>query len=444
MDTRRLKLVYGAIVLGLTLVWWAGVPSDTWSQGFWAVRRGLLYYSGLMAIGLMSVAVVLAARPVQIERALGGLDKFYRLHKWLAITATLFGVCHWLIEITPRSMVRRGWIEAQVRTPRAAEVATGFDPFRDLHEAAAGVGEWSLYLLLALVAIALWKRFPYRRFFQAHRLLAALYLVLVFHSAILMGPTYWSQPIGPLLGVLMAAGSIAALLSLFRRIGKAHRAVGTIESLTHHADNGVLEVVLRLSTAWPGHRAGQFAFIDFGGAEGAHPFTIASAWQADGRLTFGIKALGDYTRALPGQLFVGQTVNVEGPYGRFDFHALQGRQIWVAGGIGITPFIAGLEALAAGGGKATVDLVYSTRAANAALLERLHRLADAGGARLHLLETPKDGVLDAERLATLIPDWKDANLWFCGPSGFGRSLRRALEARGLPAANFHQELFEMR
>jgi len=39
----------------------------------------------------------------------------------------------------------------------------------------------------------------------------------------------------------------------------------------------------------------QFAFLDLEDCLGAHPFTISSAWQGDGRITYTIKGLGDYT-----------------------------------------------------------------------------------------------------------------------------------------------------
>src|SRR5690606_38125149 len=79
---------------------------------------------------------------------------------------------------------------------------------------------------------------------------------------------------------------------------------------------------------------------------GAHPFTIASADQGDARrITFQIKGLGDYTKTLVRRLGPGHAVRVEGPYGRF-LHSRQrngAQQAWVAGGIGITPFLAWLE-----------------------------------------------------------------------------------------------------
>src|SRR5690606_37760064 len=95
-------------------------------------------------------------------------------------------------------------------------------------------------------------------------------------------------------------------------------------------------------------------------------FTISSAWRDDGLLRFSIKGLGDYTRSLPARLRVGDGVTVEGPYGRFDFRPNGRPQILVAGGIGITPFLARLQDMAAaraGGAPAhEVDLVYSTNA----------------------------------------------------------------------------------
>lgn len=440
----RIVLAFVAVPLLLSILWAFSMMRTPGSGGFWGVRHTLVNYTGLVAIGLMSVGLILAARPVQIEGFLGGLDKYYRLHKWFGIAATIVAIIHWLIEILPRNFVRWGWLEAPVRRPRSgAAVPAGFDPFRDWHGAAVSVAEPALYLMIALVLIALWKRFPYRLFFTTHRLLAVVFLVLVFHATILMGRTYWAAPIGPFLGVLMAAASLAAMASLFHRIGKSRRATGTIEAVEHYRDSNVTEVVVRLTTAWPGHLAGQFAFVDFGDREGAHPFSIASAWRHDGRLRFGIKGLGDYTKALPDRLFPGQTVTIEGPYGRFDFDSGR-RQLWIAGGIGIAPFIAGLEWLADEDRPASVDLIYSTRMRDDALLHRLSELVDRTGVRLHLLVTPPDPQLTVPRLEEMVPDWRCADVWFCGPAAFGDAMRGGMIANGLPASRFHQEFFELR
>lgn len=440
----RLRITFLALLVLLAGLWLLGLPTGGLTAGFWPARNTLIYGTGILAIGLMSAGVILAARPVQIEDALGGLDKFYRLHKWFGITGSLFAVAHWLLEILPRWMVRQGWLERPPRPPAGAQPAVVVDLFRGLRGTATTLGEWSLYLLLVLVALALWRRFPYRYFFATHRLMAPVYLVLVFHAVVLMPPDYWNAPIGFLMVPLMAAGSAAAGVSLFRRIGYSRRTVGRIESLNYHTDNSVLDVGIRLETAWPGHHAGQFAFVNFGGVESAHPFTISSAWHRDGRLAFSIKGLGDYTRALPEQLFPGQAVTIEGPYGRFDFQGERNRQIWIGGGIGITPFIARLQALADAGRDGPVDLFYSTNAPAAAFIENIRQLAERAGVRFHLVVPPRDGLLTLDCLAEMIPEWKEAEIWFCGPLGFGHALRAAMTARGFPATHFYQELFDMR
>jgi ferredoxin-NADP reductase len=55
----------------------------------------------------------------------------------------------------------------------------------------------------------------------------------------------------------------------------------------------------------------------------------------------------------------------------------------------------------------------------------------------------RDGLLDARRIAAAVPQWREADVWFCGPAAFGRRCGDLL-ALGLPAEQFHQELFQMR
>ena len=185
-------------------------------------------------------------------------------------------------------------------------------------------------------------------------------------------------------------------------------------------------------------------FVTFDDSEGAHPFTISSGWSGDGRLTFTIKGIGDYTRALPELLRVGQAATVEGPYGRFDFQSNRDRQIWVAGGVGITPFIARLQALGDEGRDVPIDLVYSTASPDTAFVDNIRQLAQKAGARLHLWLSQRDGRLTTDKLCDMVPQWEAADVWFCGPSRLGNALRDGFMARGLPRRHFHQELFEMR
>jgi predicted ferric reductase len=441
---KHIRWAFAALLGSLSALWVLSDGILRQPYEFYALRSALTQYSGVLGIGMMSVAMLLAMRPVVFESMLDGLDKMYRLHKWLGIAGAGFSVAHLLAVKAPDWM---WWFNAPARPPRGARVAPTnslLALLADQRDWAEAVGGVALAALAMLTVIALWKRFPYRWFFQTHRLLAIVYLVLVAHSVVLLKSTYWTTPIGLSLGILMLVGSASAGVSLLRRVGITHRATGTIESLVRHADNRVLSVSVMLQSRWTGHDAGQFAFVTFDRREGAHPFTISSPWTDDGRVQFLIKDLGDYTHALPSTAHVGDSVQVEGPYGRFTFDSPARSQIWVGGGIGIAAFIAELATRARTPDGKRVHLFYATREADAAFLQIIRDRAATAEVNLHVLVEDTDGRLSGDAIALAVPDWARGDIWFCGPVSFGKALRTYFIDRGLNPDDFHQELFDLR
>ena len=443
---KTLQRTFWIYLLVLTGLWWFADQTD-WSSldHFFRWRAVLMQYSGVLGIGVMSLAMLLAIRPVVLEPHLDGLDKMYRLHKWLGIAGLTLSVSHWLLAKVPKWLVGWGLLERPARPPQPALPADSIQQFfTSQRHLAESIGEWAFYAALALMLLALIKRFPYRWFFKTHRLLAVTYLALVWHAVVLLKFDYWSSALGLVMAVLMAAGSVAAVLVLFRRVAVSRQVAGEVASMTRHDALNVLALDIQLKGRWAGHESGQFAFVTLHEAEGPHPFTIASAWTGNGRIQFIIKALGDYTRTLADRLRVGDPVKVEGPYGRFNFQGEQPRQIWVGGGIGITPFIARLKALAQTPDSKAIDLFHTTAVYDPEAIGLLERDAQAANVPLHVLWDERDGRLDAERIRQAVPDWREADVWFCGPAGFGQALKRDLTAMGLPEARFHQELFALR
>jgi len=441
---KNIKLSYFALIAALTFLWLVSDTVLSTNYEFFALRTSLLNYSGIICIGAMSVGLILAVKPVRLEPFLGGLDKAYRLHKWLGITGLAAAIIHWLLVKAPNWMTGWGWIGPTVRKPAAEQSLAIFAFFQSQRGLAKTVGEWAFYAAIVLIVLALLKRFPYRYFRQTHRLLPIIFLFLVFHAVVMMKYNYWGEVIGPVMAVLMAMGTAAALVSLFRKVGHNRQYVGIIDEITYHKDNKVLDVGIKINGMWSGHIAGQFAFVTFKMREGSHPFTISSSWKDDGKVHFHIKGIGDYTSTLPNTLKIGDPVKVEGPYGRFSFESNKPRQIWVAGGIGITPFISQMQALSKKTDGKTVDFFYCTSVPDEGYISHLRKLAEEAKVKLHILVTQIDGKLNAERLCQLVPEWKTADIWFCGPAGFGQTLRNDFAARGLSHYDFHQELFDMR
>jgi predicted ferric reductase len=440
---RKIQLGFAVLLAALTLFWLLaeGFPTVAYAQYF--TWQGLLYWSGILAIGAMSVSMILAMRLKFLEPWLGGLDKMYRLHKWLGITGLVFAVVHWFAKQAAFLLAS----DTDARPPREAlpEQTNAILAFlQNMQGPAAGLGNPSFYALIVLVVLALVKWFPYKYFFKTHRILAIVYLALAFHSLALMKFTYWGSILGPVMALLMLFGSAGALMSLFRQIGTGNHVVGTIVDFKHHPGVKVVQIDVKLANEWPGHSAGQFAFVTLDNREGAHPFTISSHWKGDGMLSFLVKGLGDYTETLPGALKRGSDVNVEGPYGEFKFEAGKKRQIWIGAGIGITPFVARMTEISAKPDGRTIDLFHPTGVYEESAISALNRDVAASGVRLHLIVDGRDGRLDVDRICAAVPDWKDADIWFCGPSAFGEALRAGFADKGLSADNFHAELFDIR
>lgn len=435
-------VVLFAFVTGLWLMADTFMPQPF---GYFPWRHVMVQYSGVMAMTAMSAALILALRPRFLEGLLGGLDKMYRLHKWLGVTALAASAAHWIFAKGTKWAVGWGWL---IKPPKGERpVYEGLEALlRTQRGLAETLGEWVFYVAMALVVLALIKRFPYHLFAKTHKVLAAAYLILVFHGVILMEFSYWSQPVGVVMAVFMAAGGIAAVMALTGYVGRKREVHGRIKALSYYPEMRTLKTCIEIDPEWPGHDAGQFAFVTSNRREGAHPYTIASAWHPGTReITFITKGLGDHTGQLHKKLAVGDAVTVEGPYGRFNFADGNRRQIWIGAGIGITPFLARLQDLARGKqGDYEIDLFHPVSTLAQEARQSLERHAQAAGVRLHLMVGDQGGRLSGERLRELIPDWKSAGVWFCGPAGFGRALREDLVAHGLRAGDFHQELFEMR
>ncbi|MFG1320859.1 ferredoxin reductase family protein [Xanthobacter autotrophicus] len=449
---RHIKLILLGILVLMTGLWLAAEPAAFQSSGFFVVRGAAVQYTGVIAMVAMSVAMMLALRPRWPERWMGGLDKMYRLHKWLGVTALVVAVAHWLWAQGPKWAVGWGLLERPVRGARPPIANPVEALLSGLRGTAEGVGEWAFYAAVLLIALALIRAFPYRLFYKTHRLLAVAYLVLVFHTVVLLNFRDWVTPLGWVMAPLLAGGTVAAIIVLLRRVGAGRQVKGRIAALDYYPGVKALETVIDLPSGWPGHRPGQFAFAMSDASEGAHPYTIASGWHAQRpQITFITKDLGDHTRRLKEKLSVGQQVRIEGPYGCFTFDDDCRRQIWVGGGIGITPFIARMKHMALRGESPdwpqgqSIDLFHATGDVDETALAKLAEDAAAADVRLHVLVSGRDGHLTGERIREAVPQWRAASIWFCGPAGFGAALRRDFAASGFPVyQRFHQELFEMR
>jgi predicted ferric reductase len=398
------------------------------------VRYGLLNAVGLgigsVALVAMSLCLLLAARPSFLEPFFGGLDRMYHFHKWSGIAALGAMVLH---EQTKPD------VEDYARETLLGEVG-------------ASLGEVTYYPLMVLIVLSWVKRFPlidweipYHLWWFSHRLMGAFFAIAAVHYWLVDVPPDWGGGLTLLLNICAATGILSYAFTEFIA-RKWRRRAYTVSSVERQP--GATAVTLRPVGRAMRWRAGQFAFLNIVGASSAeaHPFSLAGGPNPAGTIHFEIKPLGDWTRRLPDRLQPGSQVQVEGPYGRFDFRKGGQRQIWVAGGIGITPFLAWAQSLSPGQTR-QIHLVYSSRT-SAEVIGRdvlVEAAEHVSGFSFDLAVTETDGRLDAGRVIAGAPfDTNGADIFFCGPAKLRATILKGLESRGISPRAVYFEMFEFR
>ncbi len=377
--------------------------------------------AGAAALIAMALGQILATRLRILEPVFGGLDRIYVLHKWLGIGAMAAILLHDTLD---------------------AE-AGGVGGDAALTDLAETFGEVSLYGLLILAIITVATFIPYRLWYLTHKFMGAFFAVALLHFALIAKPFATLDPLGLYIMAFGAAGVLSYLYTLLPRGQgsgwRSHRVVAVDRT------RDAMAVTLEPDRRSIGHRAGQFAFVRFElpGLSESHPFTISKAPDADGLVRFTIKALGGYTRALNRELEVGSHALVSPPYGRFFRRRGAKREIWIAGGIGITPFVAWAQALEPD--HSPIDLFLCVRGLGAAAhLDELNLIALSDPRfTVHLVDSTAGDRLTAERIAETA-SLVDAQVHFCGPKGMRETLRTGLCERGLRSSCFHYEMFEIR
>ena len=385
--------------------------------------RSFSIVTGWIGCGLLLVSLLLMIREPWLASKLGGLEPMYLWHHRLGIWAYLFLLLH------PLALAADAWDES------AALAWSALAPWQQGGPVWLGWG--ALLSMMAGLAVALLPQLAYAAWRKLHHLLTL---------SVLLGGAHLVQ-----LG-LEPPLILAPLLALFFLLWRLLRAdyglaaqPYVVHRVTRQAQDLVevsLQPLARPLAALPG----QFvvvAFFNGSGFKGCgeyHPYTL-SAIAPNGQLSLGIKALGDCTRHIQ-TVQPGVAVRVQGPFGEFLNTAAEGPSLWIAGGIGITPFLARLRS---GPLPHAVRLIYLHRnAADAAYLNELDELA-AHQPHLSLkVVASGDGLPDLNTLLPTTAELAHCSCYLCGPMGLIKAAVAVLRQRGVAAQHIHFDRFDFR
>lgn len=200
-------------------------------------------------------------------------------------------------------------------------------------------------------------------------------------------------------------------------------------------------------------------------------WTVSSAHEGGGTVWFDLTMREMEDGVVTGALFqmlrsrqslptVNAIADVVGVTGDFCLGQGEVRMLWVAGGIGVTPFLAMFAALVKRGSAAKGDVVLALASrepdVSLKLLKRsLDGLPPNVRVRIDLFSNQENiSAQDVEGTCTQVVTHKgripagywievagDRDVLICGPGGFGDSVQEGLRASGVPASRIQREGF---
>lgn len=408
-----------AISLVLTLI---AVPAETW-----LTIATLSLASGVSALALMACATILAARWAVVESCFGGLDRVYDAHKWIAVAALSLASIHLLFKAGDPL-----WQVGVI-----LDLPSGWTRF---------VRQASFVAVMSIVLLALNRNIRYSTWRWWHRLSGPLFLIVIFHWLSIKSPVALVSPAGLWLAGLSALAVIAAAYKLLLYPLVARHGHYEVVSVSRGASAAEIELapMSHRASFQPGHFG--FLRMNVDGLREPHPFTIASGPREDGRISFVIRALGDYTTELVSRVEPGMHADVYAPYGRFERKPDCAHEIWIGGGVGISPFIAWLRDEEATGFDRVTLFYFFTPGRAFPEVDVLKEMAEKRGIEFIPVSAGPNSEMFTRRFAELVTgaDKASLDIAVCGPKGLLGAIRARAENHGFPARLIRHELFAFR
>ncbi len=389
--------------------------------------------SGLIGLTMYAFNLFLSTRIKFLENLFGGLNKVYIAHHLIGGLALVTLIAHPLalsLRLVPSSIESA----ADLLIPNLERLDILY-------------GSIGFMFLVVLLIITFFINLPYKIWLLTHKFLGVGFAFVALHILFIPSDVtndaflhYW------MIGVCVLGIASFVYRTLLPRIF-----VRRYDYILTHSEllkKDILRMHLSPKTTKNANfKPGQFVFIALNqdGFSGEfHPFSISSI-DSSGNITITIKDLGNYTHSLVSSLPSAKNipVRIEGAYGKFQYQLIpQKRQIWIGGGIGITPFLSMIHNFKSGDYQ--IDLYYSVKN-HAEFIDysNIVELAKSRGFRFIPIDAEKNGILNGKTIHDISGDLTHAAILICGPPPMMKALRKHCVELGAKNANIYTEEFAM-
>lgn len=430
-----MKAVLLILIILHPLLFLQGYMAGNWYSILHDYSLGMVF--GVFAYCYMVAALLMATRFRFLDRVFGQ-DRVIRIHSHLASVAILFGCIHMVLKQSYIAEATTQIVLGQAGLGLGLTIASITVVFM--------VGRFVVPLPGISALYRFGKRFSildYDRLKKLHNLFVLVLLFLIVHVNLAT-----STQENTLRVVAMGVWGIIGVTRygyfiIRRKIGQKRFKLTSVTSLS----DTTVEVTLNPEKAPLHFLPGQFGYLRIQSGEiknREHPFTISST-PSESELRFTVKELGDFTRSLKA-VESGAIAVVDGSYGKFTPVLSQSPYLFVAAGIGITPFLSILKSWNDSEVQMPVTLVWSvTRESELIEIEFLKELAETAPwfeLKIFVTRNPETSfthgrLTEGEHLQA----YSDREIYLCGPAPFMKSAKSKLKEFGAKRAQFHSESF---
>ncbi len=192
--------------------------------------------------------------------------------------------------------------------------------------------------------------------------------------------------------------------------------------------------------ALPAFSGGSHIIVVMQGSLRTHrnPYSLLSSPQRLGTYEIAVRRMEESrggSHFMHDHLEVGSRLEIGHPVNLFGLDKVARKHLLIAGGVGITPFLAQLEDLAES--MMPYELHYAVRSAEHAAFS--HRLRERAGERLHLYYDSANQSIDFDGLLSSQP--LGTHVYVCGPAGLINRVIDTARRFGWPDSHVHWEKF---
>lgn len=428
-STKSGWLIIIALLMIGSALWILSKPTDfSFMDDPWRYSGQL---AGILGVILISLEYILATRAKIFDKIFGGLDKAYVAHHLLGILGFVFIFYH------PFSFALSslGFIEG---------FKLYFIPGSIF---SYNLGILALYAYAALIFITLYVRLPYEIWRKTHVFMGVPLLISAYHVLTIGSDVGNYLPLKIFILGLIGTAIASYIYKRFLYEKFSNKYEYKIHDIKIVGD--VFEIYMRPGNQPMQFTPGQFVFIRFNSKNASpelHPFSISSAPE-DPDIRISIKKLGDFTASLT-NLKIDDTATLYGPHGEFGLKSLESKksEVWIAGGIGITPFLSMLRHYAFKNSAKDISFIYCAKSED----EFPYRneinsiLEKTNGAKVTFYNSETNGHINSDKVKNIAGDLRDKKIFMCGPKPMMDSLASAFVAQKIHPRNIVFEDFSFK